>query len=63
MIILSEVSQKEQDKYHTISLICGIKNVIQMNLSVKQEQTHRHTEPICGCPDGGRVREGWIGSL
>ena len=24
MIILSEVSQKEQDKYHMISLICGI---------------------------------------
>ena len=24
MIILSEVSQKEKDKYHTISLICGI---------------------------------------
>ena len=23
MIILSEVSQKEKDKYHTISLICG----------------------------------------
>ena len=24
MTILSEVSQKEKDKYHTISLICGI---------------------------------------
>ena len=24
VIILSEVSQKEKDKYHTISLICGI---------------------------------------
>ena len=24
MIILSEVSQKEKDKYPTISLICGI---------------------------------------
>ena len=24
MIILSEVSQTEKDKYHTISLICGI---------------------------------------
>ena len=23
-IILSEVSQKEKDKYHTISLMCGI---------------------------------------
>ena len=24
IIILSEVSQKERDKYHMISLICGI---------------------------------------
>ena len=24
IIILSEVSQKEKDNYHTISLICGI---------------------------------------
>ena len=24
MIVLSEVSQKEKDKYHMISLICGI---------------------------------------
>ena len=24
IIILSEVSQKEKDKYHVISLICGI---------------------------------------
>ena len=24
IIILSEVSQKEEDKYHVISLICGI---------------------------------------
>ena len=62
-MIISEVSQKKKDKYHMISLICGIKNVIQMNLSVKQKHSHRHTEQICGCPDGWRVREGWIGSL
>ena len=24
IVILSEVSQREKDKYHTISLICGI---------------------------------------
>ena len=24
MIILSEVGQKEKDKYHTIALLCGI---------------------------------------
>ena len=26
IIILTEVSQKEKDKYHIISLTCGIKN-------------------------------------
>ena len=25
MIILNEMSQKEKDKYHNISLICGVK--------------------------------------
>ena len=25
MIILSEVSQREKDKYHTVLVICGIK--------------------------------------
>ena len=40
IIMLSEVSQKEKEKYH-ISLICGILNMIQMNLFTKQKQTHR----------------------
>ena len=35
------LSQKEKDKYHMISLICGIENITQMNLSTKQRQTHR----------------------
>ena len=30
-IILSELSQKERDKYRMISLICGISNMTQMN--------------------------------
>ena len=33
IIIPSEVSQK--DKYHMISLICGVYNMTQMNLSMK----------------------------
>ena len=33
----------------------------QMNLPMKQKQTHRHREQTCGCP-GGR-EEGWTGSL
>ena len=32
IITLSEVSQKEKDKYHRLSLICGIKDMTQMNL-------------------------------
>ena len=42
IIILSEVSQTEKDKYHMISLIYGVlKKMIQMNLFTKQNQTHR----------------------
>ena len=53
IIILSEVSQKEKDKYHVISLTCGIQNMTQMNQSTKQKQTHRHREETCACQRGG----------
>ena len=36
IIILSKVNQTEKDKCH-ISLICGIQNMIQMNLFTKQK--------------------------
>ena len=48
----SEVSQKEKDKCHTKSLICGIKNMTQMNVSMKQKQTLRHKEQTCVCSEG-----------
>ena len=35
----------------------------QLNLSMKQKQTHICREQTCGCQGGGGVREGWIGSL
>jgi len=35
--ILSELSQKEKDKYHMISLICGIQYTAQMNLSTEKK--------------------------
>ena len=41
IIVISEVSQTEKDKYYMISLICGILKIIQMNLFTKQKQTHR----------------------
>ena len=46
IIILCEVSQTEKDKYPMISLICGIENMIQMNLFTKQKQTHRHKNKL-----------------
>ena len=40
-IIVSKASQAEKDKY-CVSLTCRIYNTMQMNLSTKQKQTHRH---------------------
>ena len=34
-------SKSEKEKYHTISLICGIKKMVQMNLFIKQKESHR----------------------
>ena len=39
--ILSEGIQKEEEKYHVISLIRGIQNMTQMNLPMKQGHRHR----------------------
>lgn len=47
------VNQKEKDKYHMISLINGIQNKTQMNISTKHKQTQRHRDQTCGC-QGGR---------
>ena len=48
-LILSEVSQKEKDKHHVISLISGISYKAQRNLSTEEKQTHGHGEQTCGC--------------
>ena len=58
ILILSEVNQKEKDKYHRLSLACEIENVAQMNLSTKQKQTHRHREQTCGCQGMGKELDG-----
>ena len=62
IIRLSEVSQKEKDKYPVISLICGIQDMAQMNLSTKQKQTHRHKKQIYGYQRGKRVGR-WGGGI
>ena len=41
IIILSEVSQTEEDNYHLISFICRNQEIIQMSLCIKQKQTRR----------------------
>ena len=33
----------------------------QMNLSMKQKQTHRYRELTCGCWAGRDIGEGWVG--
>ena len=41
IIILSEVSQKEKDKYHDITCTWNL-NMTQTNLFMKQKRNHRH---------------------
>ena len=60
IIILSEVSQTEKDKY-MIPLICRIfKKMIQMNLFTKQKRTYSLREWNLWLP-GGKGRQ--VGSL
>ena len=60
-LILSEVSQKEKDKYHMISLISGISHMAQMNLST--EKKIMDLENRCVVAKGEAEGMGWIGSL
>ena len=62
IITVSKASLKEKDRYHTIPLICGISNMTQMNLPMKQKQMHRHKEETRGCQGGG-AGGGCTGSL
>ena len=41
IILLSEVSHQEKDKYHMILLICGIQKNNTTNLHIKQKRTQR----------------------
>ena len=52
-LTLSEVGQKEKDKYHIISLTSGLYYMAQMNLSTEKKQTHGHGEHTCSCQGGG----------
>ena len=52
-LILSEASQKEQDKYHMISLLSGISYTTQMNLSTEKKLMDMENRLVVG----GRGRE------
>ena len=53
ILTLSEVSQKDKDKHHTISFICGIQNMAQMGVPVVGWQVTNPTcihEDMCSIP-------------
>ena len=50
-LILSEISQKEKDKYHMISPISGI--IYVTNEPLHRKENHGLGEETCGCLMGG----------
>ena len=60
-LILSEVSQKEEDRYRMISLISGISYMAQMNLSTEKKIIDM--ESRLGVAKGEGEGVGWTGNL
>ena len=60
IFILSEVSWIEKDKYHVISLTCGLLKKVQMILFTKMKQGHKHRKQT-QLPEGkgGEGGRGW----
>ena len=58
-LILSEVSQKEKDKYHMIPLISGIYYMAQINPFTKRKSWIWRTDLWLPREEG----EGWTGNL
>ena len=52
-IMLSEISQIDRDKYHMISLVCGIYKKNQPIKPNRTKQTHTFREQMNGCQKGG----------
>ena len=57
MVMLTEASQTETNKYHIMSLVCGI----EKDLFTKQKQIHRLGKQTCGCPGGNVGKRGNLG--
>ena len=60
-LILSELSQKEKDKYHMISLISGIQYVAQMNPSIEKKLMDLENRLVIA--QGEEEGVGWTESL
>lgn len=52
-IVLSEISQAKEDKYHMVSFMWNLKNKI--NQQTKQKHTHRYGKQTLGCQRGDRM--------
>ena len=57
VIIRTEVSQKEKEKYCIISLTCGIYNMTQMNLHNRNRPINREDRFVVATGDG--LAHGW----
>ena len=57
IVILSELSQKEKNKYHILTHICGIQQNGTKNLFAKLKQRHRRREQMYG------HQGGWWGGM
>ena len=60
-LIMSEISQKEKDKYHMISLTSGISSMAQMNLSAEKKIMDLENRLVVAKGEGEGV--GWLGIL
>ena len=57
-VILSELSQREKEKYCMTSLLCGLwKEMILMNLLTKEKETHRLRKWTYSCWGEEIIRE------
>ena len=54
IIILSEVSLTEKDKYHMMSHMWNLKKTICMNLFTEQKEPHRHRKQTYNYQRDGR---------
>ena len=61
-VIQSEVSQKEKNKYHILTHVCGTQKMVQMNRFAEQKLRYRCREQTYG-HQGGKVEGGGGGGV